>query len=721
MVVKLPLYNKIRSLKRRLTTSQTKLQKAEKQLKRFKKHADHSKYKCSKGNRKPTAGGSGQAKGSYKGKGKAKGMGKDKGKRKLNTKGNSTRKQPMRPASPPLPRLPIVEIPQDMTPKKAAEQLMEKSNLSPLQYPELHKDMTSYATLVQQIAKAPKKMKMSIMEKQKVDKKSRVASYLARKIGLSRKSVLTKRRKNIERRLAYVNQKSLVVDFLKKPQNSSMLPGKRDCTIKGLQRYTLSDTMSNLFTKFQEEYPECKLSFATFCRQRPAYMKLIQWAQRRQCLCVYHENTSLKLKALKKSCSVNKFLQDNTQDGIKQMLEDLPDSTVYFKEWQKEEIPYEGNIMKKLRLKTVDMSKSDFIEKFLDECCDMRQHIYRVNTQFTELDHLKKNLQPFTEATCQLDYSENFPCVYQDEPSAAFYDRRQVTLMPMVIHFKDQDSNLRHKSFVGITSERTHSAPTTFAFLRQLLPKVKELLPSLHRINYISDSPVSQFRNKSIVNIIAKHEEYFNGVDATWSFLECGHGKGACDGVGGSLKKSAEISVKAGDVISSAEDFFDWAVNRATDTITPIYATAGDIYTATRMLKNSANVKGMTKCHIIRPFQGKIYIRETSCLKDCCATSPVCEGWIQTNVGVSHAVSQEKEAAVQEEEETTDENYEVGLIVEVQYGKKTYRGEIIEHDAETHEYHIKFMKQMRDGRYIWSKSSTWYGWLPCRDIVKVIQ
>ena len=44
--------------------------------------------------------------------------------------------------------------------------------------------------------------------------------------------------------------------------------------------------------------------------------------------------------------------------------------------------------------------------------------------------------------------------------------------------------------------------------------------------------------------------------DATWSFFETAHGKGACDGVGAEVKRAVWRAILQGkDVINSAEEF----------------------------------------------------------------------------------------------------------------------------------------------------------------------
>ena len=85
---------------------------------------------------------------------------------------------------------------------------------------------------------------------------------------------------------------------------------------------------------------------------------------------------------------------------------------------------------------------------------------------------------------------------------------------------------------------------------------MKEIVPNLEIIYYWTDSPTSQYRNKTIFKVIY-HEEYFN-CKASWNYIEAGHGKGPCDPIGGTAKHKADQPVKNGRfVIQDAVDFYD--------------------------------------------------------------------------------------------------------------------------------------------------------------------
>jgi hypothetical protein len=718
MVVKLPsakYYNKMRQVRRQLAAAQKKLHETNKKLETSVKKLDTLK----KEKKAP----------------KGKGVGK-----KSKPDAQPVQQAMQQPVQQALEQqVGQGDAHRNLSPRKFAQNIMQATNLSPSDHPDVYKQLTAYKTLVHQLLQVPKKMRMNVLER-KNPTKSRVASKIAAELSVNRKSVLRERRKNTQKRQQKNREKVGVVHFLKKAPNSTPLPGKRDVTAKGQTRYSLNDTMSNLYKKFKDEHPNSTISLSSFCKQRPAYMKTIQWSDRRQCLCQHHQNGRLKLKAINQNISISRFLADNSPQDISDIMSHLPEGEVQFREWQKDDILFEGKTIKKLKLKQVIMSREQFTLRFEEEFADLREHVKRMRNQFDQMNLLKGNMPPLRHVTCQMDFSENYACRYQDEPAAAFYDRSQVTIKPMVIHYKDANSQMQHKSFVGITGEKGHSAPTTFAFLRKVVPEIQEILPNLSVIHYITDSPVSQYRNKSIVKIIAEHSKYFPGISCTWDFLESGHGKSACDGVGGSIKRFADTAVKTGVIISNADDFFQWAQSN-NDKMSCISVSPGEVSVAQRMLNNAEPVKGVSKCHTVRAFNGSIFIREMSCYRECCQNNPSCPGWIQTPIKVGVTQDYHDEVSVQSDIQNVAENvvaesvgsdeqnnvtsedvthYEIGCTVEALYNGKLYGVQIEEYNPGNHEYQVKFLKLNRAGVYTCPKSTS-STWIPATDIVQVVE
>lgn len=115
-----------------------------------------------------------------------------------------------------------------------------------------------------------------------------------------------------------------------------------------------------------------------------------------------------------------------------------------------------------------------------------------------------------------------------------------VTLHTQVIHFP-KSFGQSHQSIVGISESLSHNASSVYAMQKKLVPMIKQMYPDLKVIHYLTDSPTSQYRNKTMFYLISHYPEIFH-VRATWDSLEAGHGKGPCDGLGAGVKRLTCIS-----------------------------------------------------------------------------------------------------------------------------------------------------------------------------------
>ena len=78
-----------------------------------------------------------------------------------------------------------------------------------------------------------------------------------------------------------------------------------------------------------------------------------------------------------------------------------------------------------------------------------------------------------------------------------------------------------------------------FIFSRKkLISLLKEKFPEVVKCYYFSDGAAGQYKNKKNFVNLANHEKDF-GVLAEWYFFATNHGKGPCDGVGGTIKRLA--------------------------------------------------------------------------------------------------------------------------------------------------------------------------------------
>ena len=136
---------------------------------------------------------------------------------------------------------------------------------------------------------------------------------------------------------------------------------------------------------------------------------------------------------------------------------------------------------------------------------------------------------------------------------------------PVVAYYRETAGGpLQKQSFCFLSGVNSHNTTMVVSILKSLL--LTELRPLIHRLNigqvyYITDSPVSQYRNKFIFYIISNHQLIF-GMPAVWNYFEKGHGKGPCDGVGGADKRDAAQAAKHGVPMADVFQFRDWAMQK---------------------------------------------------------------------------------------------------------------------------------------------------------------
>ena len=126
----------------------------------------------------------------------------------------------------------------------------------------------------------------------------------------------------------------------------------------------------------------------------------------------------------------------------------------------------------------------------------------------------------------------------QDAAQGFHWNNSQATIHPFVVHYMDS-GELRHVSYAVISDCLRHDTVAVHLFQKSLISFLKEKFGILSRkIYYFSDGAASQYKNRKNFINLCYHEADF-GVPAEWHFSATSHGKGACDGVGGSVKRLA--------------------------------------------------------------------------------------------------------------------------------------------------------------------------------------
>ena len=212
-----------------------------------------------------------------------------------------------------------------------------------------------------------------------------------------------------------------------------------------------------------------------------------------------------------------------------------------------------------------------------------------------------------------------------------------------------------------VSNESRHDATFVFTLIGKLIPLLKEIVPNLKMVHYWTDSPTSQYRNKTILKTISCHDEYFV-CSASWNYMESDHGKGPCDPIGGVAKRKADQAVKNGRfIIQDAIDFFEWA-KQDSSSVKFSYLSIEDYEISEKFLKatceNLQTVKGTMKVHGVFSLKpNTICVRDTSCFCSKCFNQrfqkdSCCKGWRECSLTTSTRKKSVGETSKVETEET---------------------------------------------------------------------
>lgn len=257
---------------------------------------------------------------------------------------------------------------------------------------------------------------------------------------------------------------------------------------------------------------------------------------------------------------------------------------------------------------------------------DFKEHVLRVQTQYKMSRELKEKM-PLNEMYINMDFAENYSCKTAEEMQSTHWNASRVTLHLIVIYKKDESGQMKHRSFVAVSDSLVHASSTVIVILENFYSQYIPELQIVKFVDYWTDSPTSQYRNRYIFDLILDHKKRY-GFDATWNYFECGHGKGPCDGVGGTVKQLADQAVNAQKAnIQVADDFYFWSENGSIKAISFFFVRKADCEERAEELQKSAlqPVKGTMSLHTCTKQGNNLLTGNTSCYCDNCNKKEYCQ------------------------------------------------------------------------------------------------
>jgi len=103
-----------------------------------------------------------------------------------------------------------------------------------------------------------------------------------------------------------------------------------------------------------------------------------------------------------------------------------------------------------------------------------------------------------------MGFSENYTCSTLEEIQSAYWNSSTVTLHLAVIYYhRDHAIELKHSSYVYVSEVLHHNASMVISIIDKLVKTVKAVVQNIEYIHFWTDSPISQYRNKTMFMSLA--------------------------------------------------------------------------------------------------------------------------------------------------------------------------------------------------------------------------
>ncbi|CAB3977243.1 Hypothetical predicted protein [Paramuricea clavata] len=430
----------------------------------------------------------------------------------------------------------------------------------------------------------------------------------------------------------------LVKTFYQRDDISRQAPGRKDVINvqdKNGQKVSyqtrhLTSSVMETYALFCKEYPN-KIGKSKFAELRPKHVLLSSKLPHNVCLCKYHENfinavnilhqvspsvplytnefpQSCLCNPVKRECWMNQCEQCKDGKGFRNSypLEENGDIKWYV--WKTDS---SNKLVKNVEEGTAEELYThicSIIPQFMAHCFTKRMQAEAYNKEQKDAEADSESLS--NAAFLQVDFSENYTCVSQDEIQSAHWKQSQVSLFTAALWY----SGILHPIVIA-SDNLNHSKDTIVAYIDYLL----SILPSnTQNISIWSDGPSSQFKNRFIVAALKSLQDKHK-IQITWNYFATSHGKGPVDGIGGAVKRQVWMTVKtrkhivcdAKSFVVAAEDASNVkVVEMATSEIEERNTSLNTKECCVRMCESGARsgLYGMTNGNVRVLFLGVVFM-----------------------------------------------------------------------------------------------------------------
>jgi hypothetical protein len=231
---------------------------------------------------------------------------------------------------------------------------------------------------------------------------------------------------------------------------------------------------------------------------------------------------------------------------------------------------------------------------------NLKKHSHVTNVQQKYFNTILKDVQE-DEIVLQIDFAENYVCDTQNAIQQAHFTKRQIA-----VYTAHATSKNFSQSYVIVSDSIEHSKYAVYAFNKAIIEDLKVISPNVTKLIFISDGCAQQFKNQFTLSLLCHSEEDF-GIKTQHNFLSTSHGKGAVDGIGGTIKRNVRTKVMStpGLEVNNAQEFANVARSFCKDT--KVFHIPHDEIERTKIVldkkwKNLKSFNGIRSCHSFKPI-----------------------------------------------------------------------------------------------------------------------
>lgn len=255
--------------------------------------------------------------------------------------------------------------------------------------------------------------------------------------------------------------------------------------------------------------------------------------------------------------------------------------------WYAWDVNSERRTVKTVKEGTLD----DAINTLEEQIPSFLEHCFIKQRQSDYFQDSKNNV---SEKKCllQVDFSENFTIMQQDEVQSAHWTNDQVSIYTAVAH-----TITGAHSYALISNYMQHDKIAVHTFHSKLFEDLKKKFPKLECVDIFSDGAGQHFKQRyTLCNMTYGMEDHNLKLD--WHFFATSHGKGAMDGVGGMLKHHVWQKVKARKAfVTDAMSFYQCA-STISEKVTVMYVDDAEVKSQVAKLeKRWDDILALPKTH----------------------------------------------------------------------------------------------------------------------------